>query len=142
MSDITSDTSDYVGYNIAVVSREYINLSLRFGYHFTMLDCYCSENTRNNHIYFRFVGGATDIVKRSRRVQLISDILRDFGFAINAKGDLIVARLANIRQDEMEELIEQIGRLISYTRQLDAMLHDDSAVERHARNFKEGKYDL
>ncbi len=142
MSDITSDTSNYVGYNIAVVSREYINLSLRFGYHFTMLDCYCSEITRNNHIYFRFVGGATDIIKRSRRVQLISDILKDYGFAINAKGDLVIARLANIRQDETEELLEQIGRLISYTRQLDAVLHDDSAVERHVRNFREGKYDL
>jgi pyruvate, water dikinase len=141
MPDITSDTSNYVGYNIAVVSGEYMNLSLRFGYHFSMLDCYCSENAKNNHIYFRFVGGATDIVKRSRRVKLISDILKDYGFTINSRGDLIVARLANIRQDEMEELLDQIGRLISYTRQLDAVLHDDAAVIRYARNFKEGRYD-
>ena len=26
-----------------------------------MLDCYCSDKPRNNHIYFRFVGGAASI---------------------------------------------------------------------------------
>jgi pyruvate,water dikinase len=34
MSDITSGDSEYVGYNVAVASGEYMNLSLRFGYHF------------------------------------------------------------------------------------------------------------
>lgn len=142
MSDITSDSIEYVGYNVAVISREYMNLSLRFGYHFNMLDCYCSENTRNNHIYFRFVGGATDIVKRSRRIDLIAAILKEYGFNINIKGDLIIARLANIRQDEMENILDQLGRLIAYTRQLDAVLHDDGAVERYSRNFLKGNYGL
>lgn len=142
MSDIVSDSSEYVGYNVAVVSREYVNLSLRFGYHFNMLDCYCSENARNNHIYFRFVGGATDIVKRSRRVELIAAILREYGFNLKTKGDLMIARLANLRQDEMVNILDQLGRLIAYTRQLDAMLHDDNAVERYARKFIEGNYEL
>ncbi len=142
MSDITMDASDYVGFNVAVVSKEYVNLSLRFGYHFNMLDCYCSENAKNNHIYFRFVGGATDIVKRSRRVELIAAILKEYGFNLKIKGDLIIARLANTRQDEMENILEQLGRLIAYTRQLDAMLHDDSTVEQYARNFLEGRYEL
>jgi len=142
MSDITMENTDYVGYNVAVVSREYVNLSLRFGYHFNMLDCYCSENARNNHIYFRFVGGATDIVKRSRRVELIAAVLKEYGFNLKIKGDLIIARLANIRQEAMENILEQLGRLIAYTRQLDAMLHDDNAVERYVKNFIEGRYEL
>ena len=141
MPDITSDSSRMVGYNVAVVSGEYMNLSLRFGYHFNMLDCYCSRSARNNHIYFRFVGGATDMVKRSRRVELISTILREFGFNIKTKGDLIIARLANIGQDEMERLLDQMGRLIAYTRQLDALLHDDGAVEHFATKFLKGDYE-
>jgi pyruvate,water dikinase len=141
MPDITSDSSRMVGYNVAVVSGEYMNLSLRFGYHFNMLDCYCSSSARNNHIYFRFVGGATDMVKRSRRVELISTILREFGFNIKTKGDLIIARLANIGQDEMERILDQMGRLIAYTRQLDALLHDDSSVEHFAANFLKGDYE-
>jgi pyruvate,water dikinase len=142
MPDIVSDSSEYIGYNVAVVSREYLNLSLRFGYHFNMIDCYCSENARNNHIYFRFAGGATDIVKRSRRIQLIAAILKGYGFNLKTQGDLIIARLANLGQDEIADILDKTGRLIAYTRQLDALLHDDSAVERYARKFSEGNYDV
>lgn len=137
MTDIVYDSHSYVKYNVAVASREYPHLSLKFGYHFNMLDCYCSENIKNNHIYFRFVGGAADIVKRSRRIELIAIILTEYGFNIKTKGDLIIARLSNLRQDEIEDLLDKIGRLMAYTRQLDVLLRDDKAVERYARNFIE-----
>jgi pyruvate,water dikinase len=140
--DITTEAGGRVEQNMAVISREYANINLKFGYHFIILDCFCSENTRNNHIYFRFAGGATDMTKRSRRLQLIAAILEEYGFSIKTKGDLIVARLANIRQQEAEDLLDRIGRLFSYTRQLDAVLNDDRAVERYARSFLEGNYEL
>jgi pyruvate,water dikinase len=142
MPDIRNDAESYVGYNLAVASRDYVNLNLRFGYHFNMIDCYCSEKTRNNHIYFRFVGGATDIVKRSRRVNFIAEVLKEHGFGLNIKGDLLVARLSNISQDRVQELLDQLGRLISYTRQLDAMLHSDELVNRYTADFLAGRYGL
>ncbi len=138
--DITTDSASHVGSNVAVISREYLNVSLKFGYHFAIVDCYCSPKSRNNHLYFRFAGGATDISKRSRRLQVIAAILGESGFAIKTKGDLIIARLANVRCDEMEKILDQLGRLISYARQLDAALHDDGAVELHVQHFLEGKY--
>jgi pyruvate,water dikinase len=142
MPDIRNDAESYVGYNLAVVSREYVSLNLRFGYHFNMIDCYCSEKARNNHIYFRFVGGATDIVKRSRRVNFIAEVLKEHGFGLSIKGDLLVARLSNISQERVQELLDQLGRLISYTRQLDAMLHSDELVNRYTADFLAGKYGL
>jgi pyruvate, water dikinase len=142
MPDIMSDGGGRVESNMAVISREYANISLKFGYHFIILDCFCSENRRNNHIYFRFTGGATDMTKRSRRLQLIAEILGEYGFNIKTKGDLIVARLANIGRDEAESVLDQLGRLISYTRQLDAVLNDDHAVKRYARNFLDGIYQV
>jgi pyruvate,water dikinase len=138
MPDI--DSGNPAGYNVAVISREYVNLSIRFGYHFNMVDCYCGENAKNNHVYFRFVGGATDMVKRSRRLELIARILREHGFNIRIKGDLLIARLAGLNTEEMEKVLDQAGRLISYSRQLDAVLHDDAAIERHAKNFLAGVY--
>ncbi|MDA8431606.1 MAG: PEP-utilizing enzyme [Nitrospiraceae bacterium] len=140
MPDITTDGKDYAGYNVAVASGEYVNLSIRFGYHFNMLDCYCSENARNNHVYFRFVGGATDMVKRSRRIELIGTVLREYGFNIVTKGDLIIGRLANISRGDLERLLDKLGRLVAYTRQLDAVLNDDASVEEYAKNFIEGRY--
>ena len=142
MPDIVSESSEYAGYNVAVVSKEYLNLSLRFGYHFNMIDCYCSENMRNNHIYFRFVGGATDIVKRSRRLDLIAAVLKEHGFNIRIKGDILIARLSNIGQKEIVDILDQTGRLIAYTRQLDAVLNDDSLAKKYAENFLAGKYDI
>ncbi|HTP04965.1 MAG TPA: PEP/pyruvate-binding domain-containing protein [Nitrospirota bacterium] len=140
MPDIVSDSGHPAGYNVAVISREYVNLSIRFGYHFNMIDCYCGENAKNNHIYFRFVGGATDMAKRSRRVELIAKILREYGFNIKIKGDLLIARLAGLKQEEMETVLDKTGRLISYARQLDAVLHDDAAIDRYAKNFLAGVY--
>jgi pyruvate,water dikinase len=139
-SDLTSESMNNAIYNVAVVSKEYVNLNLKFGYHFTIVDCFCSENARNNHIYFRFVGGATNIVKRSRRVRLLADILKVYGFNTSIKGDLLIGRLANIGRDEMIEILERLGLLIAYARQLDAVLHDDSSVERYKKNFIEGNY--
>ena len=43
---------------------------------------------------------------------------------------------------EAEGLLDQIGRLFSYTRQLDAVLNDAQAVERYARSFLEGNYEF
>jgi pyruvate,water dikinase len=139
-SDIASGNMNNSIYNVAVASKDYVNLNLRFGYHFTIVDCFCSENAKNNHIYFRFVGGATDIVKRSRRVRLLADILKGYGFNTSIKGDLLIGRLANIGRDEMIEILERLGLLIVYARQLDALLRDDSSVERYAKNFIEGNY--
>ncbi len=140
MPDITTDNSELVGYNIAVVSREYVHFGIRFGYHFSTIDCYCSDTDRNNHIYFRFSGGATDITKRSRRIQLIAEILKEYGFTINAGGDVVICRLSNLGKADIMTILDQLGRLLSYTRQLDAVLHDDTAVSYYAGKFLAADY--
>ena len=142
MPDLTAATDSTAGYNVAVISREYVNMSIRFGYHFNMVDCFCSENAKNNHVYFRFAGGATDLTKRSRRLELLARILKEYGFNIKIKGDLLIARLAGLGREDMERILDQTGRLIAYARQLDALLHDDNAVDKYARNFLEGIYEF
>jgi pyruvate,water dikinase len=142
MGDISDEGTEFAGKNVAVVSGEYLNLALRFGYHFNLVDAYASPEARNNHIYFRFVGGATDITKRSRRIQLIETVLKEYGFSSSTKGDLIIARVSNIKQEEVLLILEEAGKLIAFTRQLDALLDDDSDVERYAREFLQGRYEL
>jgi len=142
LADITAPSASIPTANLAVVSREYLNLSLKFGYHFTMLDCYCSPNRTNNHIYFRFSGGATDLTKRSRRVRLIQSILTTFGFVCQIRGAVITARISNRDEAEMIRILNSIGRLLAYTRQLDAVLHSDDSVELYAASFLRGDYHL
>jgi pyruvate,water dikinase len=142
MEDISSEGTRYAGKNVAVISGEYLNLTLRFGYHFNLLDCYCSEQAANNHIYFRFVGGATDISKRSRRIQLIDDILKEYGFISSTKGDLIISRLSHIEKDEALRILEMAGKLIAFTRQLDALLNDAADIEKYKKNFLEENFNI
>ena len=141
-TDLTSGGDGLAGSNVALASKDYVNMSLRFGYHFNMLDCYCSDKPRNNHIYFRFVGGAAAITNRSRRIALMAQILAEHGFALKAKGDLLVGRLSGLSRQEIEGILEQIGRLIGYTRQLDARLDSDEMVDMLARRFLAGNYRL
>ncbi len=138
----TPETPRYVGDNIAVISTYYLNLSLRFGYHFNILDTYCSPTVRENHIYFRFIGGAADVVKRGRRIQLIAKILTYYDFNVVTKGDLLVARLANVPKEELMDLLKMIGRLIGFTRQLDVLMENDLIVEEAYQRFLRGEYDL
>jgi len=142
MPDITTGAADFVGYNVAVISDEYLNLSLKFGYHYTLIDCYCSGTPKNNHIYFRFSGGATDMTKRSRRITLLELILKEYGLNLTSKGDFLIARISNLPKADVENLLEKMGRLLSYTRQLDAVLNDDDSVGRYAEKFLSGNYQL
>jgi len=130
------------GANLAVISGDYVNMSMRFGYHFNMLDSYCSATPRNNHIYFRFVGGAAAITSRSRRIQMMASILAESGFIIKTQGDLLVARVSNISRADIERILDQTGRLIAFTRQLDAVLDSDAAVKRLASAFLAGDYSI
>ena len=141
-ADFAGGGDGLAGYNVALASKEYVNMSLRFGYHFNMLDCYCSDTPRNNHIYFRFVGGAAAITNRSRRISLMAQVLAEYGFALKTKGDLLVGRLSGLNREEIEKILGQIGRLIGYTRQLDARLDFDEAVSVLARRFLAGDYRL
>jgi len=127
------------GANLAVASAEYVNLSLRFGFHFNMLDSYCTEQPRNNHILFRFVGGAAAITNRSLRIHFMDRVMSSYGFLTKAKGDLLVARISNIPAEEIERLLTNLGRLIGFARQLDAAMVSTEATERLADDFLAGR---
>lgn len=125
----------YLGHNLAVISREYVNLSLRLGYHFNVIDSYISEKTNDNYAYFRFLGGVTDISRRSRRANFLAQVLGKYDFRIDVRGDLVVARIKKLPLEGMMEKLHILGRLISYTRQLDVKMLSDEHVNEMTNNF-------
>ena len=144
MLSAPADTLDgrYSGHNIAIISKDYVNLCFRLGYHFNIIDAHCSRNERDNHIYFRFLGGATDITKRTRRAVMIASILEAFDFNVRVKGDMVVARCGNMLLTEMERTLDILGRLVGFTRQLDVRLENDQIVEQYVEAFLYGNYSL
>jgi pyruvate,water dikinase len=141
MSSLTKTMTDtpgstgYVGFNLAVISDIYMNLHLRLGYHLNLIDARMHPEAQHNHIYFRFLGGVTDITRRSRRAHLLAQILSKYQFKVDVKGDLVVARILHLPQEEMAERLEVLGELIGFTRQLDIQLKTDDDIPAFLETF-------
>lgn len=144
MSSFTSNLStqalatDRSNVNLAIVSREYVNLNLGLGYHFNLIDGNLSEDRNSNYLYFRFFGGVTEFTRRSRRVKVLAQILEINDFAVESKGDLIIGRIKKIARPNMENKFRLIGRLIGFTRQLDVLLRTDQDIDFFTNRFFKG----
>jgi pyruvate,water dikinase len=123
------------GLNVAVLGQNYMNLTLRVGYHFTVVDARLGPEMEKNSIFFRFVGGATDISRRSRRAALLVSIMEKIGFKVEGNGDLVIARVANSSAEQMKEYLYLIGRLIGFVRQLDILMTDDTTIDHYFEQF-------
>ena len=126
----------------ALISDCYLNYSARVGYHFSVIDTYCSGNPNKNYISFLFRGGAADFVRRSRRIQAISEILKSHGFAVVTKDDVVSARLSKPGFAESLEKLEIIGRLLQFFRQMDAAMATDEHIQLIRDAFIREDYDL
>ncbi len=135
MSSLTRTTSVHiakpedVGRNLAVVSAEYTNINFRLGYHFTVIDAFVSENILDNHIYFRFSGGVTETVRRSRRTRLLAKILSHYDFLCEVYGDVVVARLKKTNRERMMKRLFLLGLLVGFTRQLDVEMVSEETID-------------
>jgi pyruvate, water dikinase len=128
--------------NVALVSADYLNLNLRVGYHFNVVDSYLSPNPEDSYVFFRFVGGVTDVTRRTRRARLLAEILKPQGFKTELSGELIVGRLQGVPQPLCEDRLRMVGRLIGFSRQLDILLRDDETVDRLVDAFLLGEHEM
>ena len=134
MSSLTRTPSETSGitssaeFNLAVINQTYMNLHLRLGYHFNLIDTKVEPDSHHNYIYFRFVGGVTDNIRRSRRAKLLEAILSRYHFKVDVKGDLVVARVLHLSEEDMIQRLQMLGRLVGFTRQLDIQLQADEDI--------------
>ena len=126
----------------AILSADYLNLNIHFGYHFVVLDTLCGEDYENNYIMLRFAGGGAKPYSRSLRVQLLDQILSNLGFRTEIKGDLIEAQFTRDDKSAIEAKLEKIGLLLGCTRLLDMALKDEKDVETLVNRFLVGDYNL
>lgn len=124
----------------AIVAEAYCNFSSRIGYHFAAVDSYCCDSPSRNYISFRFKGGAADEARRVNRCVLLERILLGMDFQVERQGDLVNARIRKYGMEATLERLDQLGRLIVATRQLDMRMGLRSSVDWYAKAFTEGNY--
>ena len=126
----------------AIISLNYLNYTARVGYHFSVVDSYCSNSTNKNYISLFFGGGAADYVRRSRRANAIAHILKKHGFSVRLTNDLVNARLGKAPKDITVSKLNMIGSLLQFFRQMDAAMTSDETVQVMQEAFLRGDYDL
>ena len=130
------------GESYAFLSRDYLNLSARFGYHFANLDALCGDQGSQNYVTLQFSGGAGNFLGRSLRLLFLEMVLRKLGFEVSVQGDLLGASLTGYDQSPLEEKLDLLGRLLASTRLLDMALTRPEDVDRLAGLFFAGDYDF
>ena len=119
----------------AVISPDYLNLNMRFGFHFTLIDCLCAAESRANHCQLRFAGGGGGSDGKAMRLQLLHRILTRLGFEVQVQGDLLDARLSGWPRAELLATLVDVGRLLGMTKLLDMVLREDEIDQRVEQFF-------
>jgi pyruvate,water dikinase len=126
----------YANRNYFIISKHFMNLQSRFGFHFTNVEALAGERPEENYLSFSFKGGAAGPERRIGRARLIGDLLADVGFETNITEDLVTARRTHLEQPEVEHGLRIVGYLLMHTRQLDMIMNRPTAVEQYRAKMK------
>ena len=119
--------------NYFMISRYFMNLQSRFGFHFATVEAMAGPRLMENYLSFAFKGGAADLKRKHARVQFLAEILDELDFRVSIKEDTAQARVEQISLEDMEMRLRVVGYLLMHTRQLDMVMTDPKAVT-HYRN--------
>ncbi|MBI5605327.1 MAG: phosphoenolpyruvate synthase [Deltaproteobacteria bacterium] len=119
----------------ALLSRDYLNFSIRLGYHLSTIEVLGGSGENENYINFILKGGGATIDRRDRRARLVATILEKLGFQVGQKLDLVDARLIHHPREAMEKVLYSLGKLTVYTKQLDMVMFNEAIVEWSIEEF-------
>lgn len=122
---------DFGVQNHILLSKAYVSLSSRFGYHFVTIEALVGERARENFVSFQFRGGAAEMTRRERRIAFVSGLLNEFGFKLEAREDALIARVDGLSTQEFMDRLRILGYLIIHTRQLDMIMRIPAQVRLH-----------
>ncbi len=121
--------------SLALIGANYMNFSIRLGYHFSQVEAWVGDELNDNYVRFFFKGGGAARDRRLRRVRLIAEILARLDFRVQVADDVIRALAAKYRRPELERTLERLGRLTAYTKQLDMAMFNDAVTDWYRDEF-------
>lgn len=128
--------SSYANLNYFMISKNFMSLHSRFGFHFSMVETLVGERPPENYLSFSFKGGAADMDRKLARVRFIAELLEESGFVTRVREDMLSSRVEGLEAEDMEQRIKLVGYLIMHTRQLDMIMSDATAVERYRQKMR------
>ena len=131
----TGSRQDFAETSFALLSAQYMLLSLHLGYHFTTFESLCTPEPSKNYIRMQFKGGGASADRRARRIRLVMDLLSRMGFEHASRGDFLDSSLSYVDEATIADRLRLLGRLTMLTKQLDMALSNDRITEWYAEDF-------
>jgi pyruvate, water dikinase len=121
--------------NYFLISKNFCNLSVRLGYHFAMLESYLSDLLTESYVNFTFKGGAADDRRKAARIQLLTNVLSQYDFRIEQKGDSMTARVEKRSIEFLKDRLKILGYLSLHARQIDMVMGNHSSIVQYKKKF-------
>ncbi len=122
--------------SFAVLTSDYMLLSLRLGFHFMTIEALITDEPSKNIIKLHHKGGGATRKRRIYRIRLFSEILDAMGFEHTSKGDVLDTHCTFLAKDEMLSRLQKLGSLTMMTKQLDMALSNDQITDWYINDFK------
>jgi pyruvate,water dikinase len=119
----------------AFLSKEYLLLNLRMGYHFSTIEALVTPEPEKNYIRMQFKLGGAPLERRMRRIWIICELLKRIGFENFSQGDFLDTTTAYQGPEAMLERLRLLGRMTILTKQLDLTLSSDSRARWYLDDF-------
>jgi pyruvate,water dikinase len=132
---LTADKDEFLECSFAILSKEYMFLSLHLGYHFTTVEALCTPEPNKNYIRIQHKGGGASLDRRTRRVRLIQDLLSRVGFEHAGKGDFLDSSVSYLDPSAILQTLYLLGRITMITKQLDIALSNDAISRWYTEDF-------
>ena len=133
--EVAQGAEPYRDQSYVVLSKNYMNFSIRLGYHLSTVEAYVSDQINDNYLTFTFRGGGSTPERRERRARLIEAIIDRMDLNYQRRGDTIEARLAKYPPEQMAQRLVLFGKLTLYTKQLDMVLFSEGIVDWYIKDF-------
>jgi pyruvate,water dikinase len=133
--EVAQGADPYRDQSYVVLSENYMNFSIRLGYHLSMVEAYVSDQINDNYITFTFRGGGSTPERRERRARLIEAIIDRMDLNYQRQGDTIEAKLSKYPAEQMAHRLILFGKLTLYTKQLDMVLFSEGIVDWYIKDF-------
>lgn len=128
-------TPEFSENSYAFLSREYMLLNLRMGYHFSTIEAMATPEPEKNYIRMQFKLGGAPLERRIRRIWLIGELLRLMGFENSSQSDFLDSTIAYQSEEGTLERLKLLGRITILTKQLDMALASDARARWHLNEF-------